>query len=125
MGSPIHRIFISHEPLIRPGEIAQIKIETNSMEDELAIDEQRKVNIDPGYMDTCKVILASGKYNGPKVYLDRGVYADLTLYYEKGSFHPYPWSFPDFKTSQYDKTFLRIRELFKSQLREIRQGKRG
>jgi len=51
----------------------------------------------------------------------QGIYADLTLYYEKGSFHPYPWSFPDFKSGQYNKPFLRIRELYKAQLKEMRR----
>jgi hypothetical protein len=74
-------------------------------------------------MDTCKVILASAKYNGQKIYMARGIYADLTLYYEKGSFHPYPWSFPDFKSGQYNRPFLRIRELYKVQLKEMRRGK--
>jgi hypothetical protein len=125
MGSPIHRTFISHEPLIQPNDIARIKLETNTIEDTLAPDRMRKVNLDPGYMDPCKVILASAKYNGPKVYLDHGIYADPTLFYEKGSFHPYPWSFPDFKTGQYNHAFLRIRELYKAQLKEIprAQGK--
>ena len=123
MGSPIYRMFLSHEPLIRPNEIARIKLESNEIEDQLAIAGKRKVNLDPGYMDTCKVVLASAKYNGPKVYLDHGIYADLTLYYEKGRFHPYPWSFPDFQTDQYSRAFLRIRELYKTQLKQ--EGQKG
>ena len=122
MGSPIYRMFISHEPLIQPNEIARIKLESNEIEDQLTITGKRKVNLDPGYMDTCKAVLASAKYNGPKVYLDDGIYADLTLYYEKGTFHPYPWSFPDFKTGQYNRPFLQIRELYKAQLKKARQG---
>ena len=121
MGSPIYRMFLSHEPLIQPNDIARIKLETNEIEDRLAREEKRKVNLDPGYMDTCKVILASAKYNGPKVYLDQGIYADPTLCYEKGNFHPYPWSFPDFKTGQYNRPFLKIRELYKAQLKEGRK----
>ena len=123
MGSPINRVFICHEPLIGPEEIVRIKLETNRMEDQLVVDGKRKVNLDPGYMDTCKVILASAKYNGQKIYMARGIYADLTLYYEKGSFHPYPWSFPDFKSGLYNRPFLRIRELYKAQLKEMRRGK--
>lgn len=121
MNSPIFRIFLSHAPLIQPNEIARIKLETIEIEEKLALKGKRKVNLDPGYMDTCKVLLASVKYNGPKIYLDHGIYADLTLQYEKGSFHFYPWSFPDFKTGQYNRPFLRIRELYKTQLKRERQ----
>ena len=125
MGSPIYRIFLSHELLIQPNDISRIKLETNEIEDQLDLDGKRKVNLDPGYMDTCKAVLASAKYNGPKVYLDHGIYADLTLYYEKGAFHPYPWSFPDFKTGQYNRPFLRIRELYKTQLKKARKRENG
>ena len=72
MGSPIFRIFVSFEALIHPREIARIKVETNDIEELLAQDGQRKVNIDCGYMDYDKVVLASAKYNGQKVYLDFG-----------------------------------------------------
>ncbi len=121
MGSPIYRIFISHGPLIQPERIVDVKLETNRIEDQIVVGGKRKVNLDPGYMDTCKAVLASAKYNGQKIYMAQGIYADLTLYYEKGSFHPYPWSFPDFKSGQYNKPFLRIRELYKAQLKEMRR----
>ena len=124
MGSPIYRIFISHERLIRPNEIARIKIETNEMEEALAVEPpegqrpsggfKRKVNLDPGYMDYDKVVLASAKYNGQKIYLGSGIWADLTLHYEKGRFDPYPWSFPDFKSGIYSEVFLEIRRRYKS-----------
>ncbi|MFC1682785.1 DUF4416 family protein [Candidatus Zixiibacteriota bacterium] len=113
MGGPIQRIFLSFQELIDPGGLAEIKIKTNRIEEELAVDGQRKVNLDCGYMDVCKVVLASAKYNGQKIYLGQGIYADPTLHYEKGRFEPYPWSFPDFKTGRYEKIFLKIRELYK------------
>lgn len=119
MGDPIRRIFVSFQDLIDPGRLAEIKIRANEIEDRLAVDGQRKVNLDPGYMDVCKVVLASAKYNGQKIYLSQGIYADPTLHYEKGHFHPYPWSFPDFKTGAYEKIFLRIRELFKAAKKEL------
>lgn len=118
MGSPIFRTFISHRQHISPNSLAQIKIACNTIEDELAVANQRKVNLDPGYMDYDKFVLASAKYNGQKVYLDLGIYADLTLYYEKAQYHPYPWSFPDFKSGIYNDTFLMIRAKFKGQRRK-------
>ena len=115
MGSPIYRMFVSFDNLIHPKEIARIKVETNEIEERLSVEEKRKVNLDPGYMDYDKVVLASVKYNGQKIYLDQGIWADLTLHYEKGKFDPYPWSFPDFKQGLYDEVFLEIRQRFKVQ----------
>jgi len=115
MGSPIFRMFVSFDRLIHPKSIAHIKTETNRIEEDLSIRGQRKVNLDPGYMDYDKVVLASAKYNGQKIYLDDGIWADLTLHYEKGKFYPYPWSFPDFKQGMYDAVFLEIRKKYKIQ----------
>ena len=118
MGWPIFRLFWSFEQVILPNEIARIKIECNEIEQQFADQGNRRVNLDPGYMDYDKVVLASAKYNGQKIYLDRGIYADLTLRYEKGNYYAYPWSFPDFKTGNYNQTFLRIREIYKLQLKK-------
>ena len=119
MGSPIFRQFISHQKLIYPNQIAKIKIETNDIELKLAESEKRKVNLDPGYLDYDKFVLASAKYNGQKVYLDYGIYADLTLHYEKGQFYPFPWSFPDFKNGIYNDAFIMMRAKYKGQLRKL------
>ncbi|HDL17855.1 MAG TPA: DUF4416 family protein [Bacteroidetes bacterium] len=115
MGAPIFRIFISHEHLIHPKNLAKIKIAAIAIEEKLSEENRRKINIDSGYMDICKVVLASAKYNGQKIYLDHGIYADLTLYYEKGNFYPYPWSFPDFRNGIYNRAFQMIHERFKVQ----------
>ncbi|MFH1943175.1 MAG: DUF4416 family protein [bacterium] len=118
MGSPITRMFVSFDRLIHPKEIARIKCETNDIENQRAVDGKRKINLDPGYMDYDKVVLASAKYNGQKIYLDHGIWADLTLHFEKGRFDPYAWSFPDFKEGIYDEVFLEIRQRYKMQRKE-------
>ncbi|MBC8182148.1 DUF4416 family protein [candidate division KSB1 bacterium] len=122
MGWPIQRLFWSFEKLIDPKDIAGIKIECNEMEDQLAFNKNRKVNLDAGYMDYDKVVLASAKYNWQKIYLDYGIYADLTLRYEKGKYLPFPWSFPDFKEGHYNEVLLKIREIYKKQ-RKINDSK--
>jgi len=119
MGSQIYRIFWSFEKLINPKDIAQIKIEYNEIEDSLAINGNRKVNLDAGYLDYDKIVLASAKYNWQKIYLDYGIYADLTLRYEKGNYLPFPWSFPDFKEGHYNLTLLKIRDIYKLQRKNI------
>lgn len=122
MGTPIHRMFIGFERLIAPGELPRIKIEAIDFESGLSLDGNRRVNLDPGYLDYDKVVLASTKYNGDKIYLDRGIWADLTLRYKRGVFEPYPWSFPDFKTGRYSQVFLELRRLYKEQRRYLQRG---
>lgn len=117
MGSPIHRIFVSFERLVGPGDLVNIKLQSNQIEGKLTVSGKRKVNIDTGYLDFDKVVLASAKYNGDKVYLGRGIWADLTMRYAKGEFRPYPWSFPDFKEGLYNKIFMEIRRRYKRQVK--------
>ncbi|MFO7888974.1 MAG: DUF4416 family protein [bacterium] len=121
MGNDIYRIFISFKNLISPDLLAAIKIQTNNIESKLSISRKRTVNIDSGYLDYDKIVLASGKYNGNKIYLNNGIWADLTLHYQKGVYHPYPWSFPDFKKGAYDNIFLKIREIYKKQMKDTSQ----
>lgn len=118
MGSPLFRALVSFGELIDPGEIADIKIATNQIEERLARNNLRKVNLDPGYLDFHKLVLASAKYNQQKIYLSRGIYADPTLYYQKGRFIPFDWAFPDFKSGIYEDDLLCIRHLYKQQLRQ-------
>ena len=117
MGEPIHRLFCSHRDLVNPGKLAQIKIECNHIEDQLAVNGKRKINLDPGYLDYDKFVLASAKYSGHKIYLDLGIYADTTLRYQKGHYVPCEYSFPDFKSRRYEDEFLTLRTLYKNKLK--------
>ena len=116
MGTPILRRFISFEALIQPGRLAGIKLACNEIEQFLAERGSRQVNLDPGYLDFDKIILASAKYNGQKIYLGNGIWADLTLSYCKGRVEPYAWSFPDFRSGRYNETLLQIRTRYKRTL---------
>jgi hypothetical protein len=59
MGGAIKRFWVSFENLISESDLAQIKVFTNSVEDSLALDNKRRINIDPGYVSAANVILAS------------------------------------------------------------------
>jgi hypothetical protein len=68
-------------------------------------------------MDFGKLVLASFKYKPNKIYLARGVYADPTLFYEQGAFHPWPWTFPDMRSGAYNEVFLGMRELYRKAMK--------
>mgnify|MGYP002639658040 CR=1 FL=1 len=117
MGNPISRSIFSFDRLLSPGELARLKVICNQIEDELKVAGSRRVNLDIGYLDLHKLVLASAKYNGQKIYLEQGIYADPTLYFEKGQFHPFENTFPDFKSNTYLDFFLEIRNTYKAQLK--------
>lgn len=118
MGPPIYRQFFSFEGLRDPGDLPELKVVCNQIEAQLSLVGKRKVNLDIGYLDLHKMILASAKYNGQKVYLDQGIYADVTLIYEAGGFHPTQNTFPDFKSGEYLPVFREFREHLKADLRQ-------
>jgi hypothetical protein len=122
MGSGLKRIFYAFEDLIAPDEIADVKTITNGVEAELSQGGKRRVNLDPGYMDFYKLVLASVKFLGQKIYLRKGVYADPTLYYDKG-WKPYEWGFPDFKSGRYDAFLTGVRRRYKQKVRALGQGR--
>ncbi len=116
MGSPLYRLFLSFAHLVSPQALAGAKQRCRALEQDFAHAGKRAVNLDPGYLDTDKFVLASLKYHGYKIYLSDGVWADMTLHYEKGHFTALPWSFPDFRNGRYEPVFLRLREIYKQQL---------
>lgn len=118
MGPDLKRIFFSFQHLINPGELASIKLQTNRIEEKLACEGKRRVNLDPGYMDYYKIVLASGKPSGQKIYLGQGIYADPALYYDRG-WKPYDWGFPDFRQGEYNEILTTIRNLYKNQCRGL------
>jgi hypothetical protein len=117
MGKGLHRRFYSFQELISPDRIVEAKLHCNVIEEELMVDGKRRVNLDAGYLDTYKVVLASAKFGGQKIYLRDGIYADMTLTMYKGKWESFIWGFPDFKSRKYDDVLCKIRDLYKDQLR--------
>jgi hypothetical protein len=113
MGPGLSRRLISFAPLISPERIAALKLEACALEKALARGEARTVNLDAGYLDTNKVVLASLKQGPQKIYLGSGVWADLVALYRKGTFLSFEWTFADFKDGRYERDLLRIRERYK------------
>lgn len=114
MGPTLFRTLISFREPAHPEMLARDKRAAIAIEDSLkTAGGNRRVNIDSGYLDPDKVVLASTKKGPYKIYMADGIWADLTLHYEKGRFLPFPWSFADFKDGRYEKALLSIRERYK------------
>ena len=119
MGRDLRRLLVSFARLVEPEALVDAKLAACEMEARLAVDGRRRVNIDVGYLDVHKLVLASGKFAASKVHLGRGVYADVTLRYSEGRFQPFDWTFPDFRAGRYERDLVRIRERYKEGLRML------
>lgn len=113
MGPDLHRTIVSFEPLGAPDGLAPAKLASAGIEERFAEGGNRRVNVDLGYMDFFKVVLASFKEGPQKVYLGEGVYADPVLIFREGEWRPLEWSFPDFKVGAYRHDFQSIRALYR------------
>jgi hypothetical protein len=118
MDWPLHRRFIAFEKLAHPGQLIELKLKTNAIEQQYLVDGNRRVNIDPGYISPERLILATGKNFVHRVYLSQGIYADLTLIFQKGCFKTLEWTYPDYADPEIIGYFNEVRKRYMKQLRE-------
>ncbi|MDD5614193.1 MAG: DUF4416 family protein [Candidatus Omnitrophica bacterium] len=116
MGDCILRKFISFRKLITPDRIKDLKIYTNKIENIFRVNKKRALNLDPGYLNEGKVVLASTKDNLQRFYLGKGIYAEITLYLKNENYEHFMWTYPDYRTDEYKKIFKNIREIFRKQI---------
>lgn len=120
LGAPIFRRFVTVAPLMAQDDLAGIKRRTIEMEAALARLGRRTVNLDPGYLTAAKVVLATTKDREHRIYIGDGIYAEVTLHYRHGRFHPWPWTYPDYCSPPYLAEFARMRDAYMRQLRSDR-----
>ncbi len=123
MGQSLVRAYVAFECLMSPAHLVCLKHETAALEVSLAVAGKRTVNIDPGYIDINKVVLASWKEGLYKVYLGSGVWADPVAHYYEKEFHCEDWTFPDIRSKEHFSFFKEARRLYKKQMRQMREGK--
>ena len=82
---PIQGRLISFKELVHPYELPSIKIATNEIENALQTDGKRTINLDSGYIHHTQFVLASTKHWANRLYLGRGIYAEITLIYVDGA----------------------------------------
>lgn len=121
MGVDLQRQLISFAKLRSPEELAAAKVRCNEIEETMSSAGKRTVNLDIGYLDHNKIVLASVKGLGQKIYLSQGIYADLVARYGHGRYQPFEWTFPDFKDGRYDFDLAHIRQRYLEQLKHARQ----
>lgn len=119
MGWPLHRRFVSYKNLVRPEDIVDIKWKTNALEKKYSQGGKRKINIDPGYVALERLVLATGKNYSHRIYLSKGIYADLTFIFQRGSFSPLAWTYKDYGDPEIIGFFNDVRKRYKNQIRGI------
>lgn len=120
MGAPLSRRLLVFKSLIAQTELSAIKHMTNAVEQKYQRQGQRRVNIDPGYLLPERFVLATGKNFTHRIYIGQGIYADLTLIYQKGAFRTLPWTYPDYADRRLIDFLTLVRNKY---MLDLKQGK--
>jgi hypothetical protein len=95
MGEPIWRYYVVFRDFVDPSELAAIKTKTNAIETMFSMGSHRRINLDPGLLAPGRFVLATTKDRAHRIALSEGIFAELTLIFEKGEFRAMPWTYPD------------------------------
>jgi hypothetical protein len=112
MGRPLYRRLLAFKHLIDQEQLPDIKHQTNAIESDLAREGRREVNIDPGYLLYERFVLATGKNYSHRIYVGQGIYADLTLIFQKGAYRPLPWTYPDYADAPMADFLMEVRHKY-------------
>ena len=138
MGPALKKIFFAFEHLIRPTQLTDIKLRTNELEHRcprifkdprnLKASQHNSVspsvpdrllNLDPGFVATDKLVLATTKDQAHRIYLGRGIFAETTLRYAHGEWIPWPWTYPNYRHANYHVFFKQVREVYLRLLKQV------
>jgi len=125
MGSDLKKTIFSFERLTEPESLVAIKHFTDALERKIAdargTPENRPVNIDPGQIYLERFLLATGKNVSHRIYIGRGVFADLTLMFIGGHYVRLPWTYVDYLHPKTLAFLEQVREKYRLQLKDVRK----
>lgn len=125
LGVPIFRRLISFANLVPMEELPAIKLWTNQVEQaHTSLKGQRQMNLDPGLVTFERLVLATGKNFTHRIYLSQGIWADLTLIFQKGIWQDLPWTFPDYAGPVLKEHLTKIRLAYAEKITALRANKK-
>jgi hypothetical protein len=122
-GAPLQRRLLAFETLVPQDHLLDIKLWTNALEQEYVYEGKRLFNIDPGLLTLERLVLATGKNFAHRVYLGRGIFADLTLLYQGGQWQSLPWTFRDYAGFALQSQLTTLRQRYREKLAMTRREK--
>ncbi len=121
MGAPLLKLYYTFQKTIPPQDIVKAKLYTNQIEDRYGIDGKRQINLDPGYIELPKLVLATTKNFSHRIYLNKGIYGDIQLVWRGGAFQTNPWTYPDYKSTRVLGFFHTARQSYYESLKQGKQ----
>lgn len=130
MGPALPKRFWVFEKLADPGKLADVKIQTNAWEKEIGaklfqeqkVQTARPLNLDPGYIELGKLVLASTKDHAHRICLRDGIFAETTLMYAQKAWKALPWSYADYQDPKNQEFLSECRLYLKKRFQEEQIG---
>lgn len=119
IGGEATRIIYSFESLVDPSRQSEIKIFTNELEARLSLDGKRQVNLDPGFLSHGRLMLATTKKTGFRIPLSDGIYTELTLFYSRGGWQKFPWTYRDYQSERVTSFLCEVRKRYLEQRKAV------
>lgn len=117
-GKGIRKIY-SFEKLVNPALQVEIKEFTNELEKKFSEGGNRKINLDPGFINHGRLMLPTTKAAGFRIPLARGIHTELTLFYARGAWHKFPWSYRDYQSERVQKFLTAARRKYLEQRKKL------
>jgi hypothetical protein len=119
MGPDLRKRLFAFRDLVAADSLAEIKLLTNALEAEVpgAFGEPRPLNLDPGLLTLGKFMLATVKDQAHRIYLGKGIFAEVTLRYQADTFTPWPWTYADYRLPNVVAFLNEARALYRGQVR--------
>jgi hypothetical protein len=118
MGEGLVRFWCVASRLAPAAQLADWKLRSRELEMRWGGPGARRVNLDPGYLTSLQVILATTKPLPQAIYLRDGIYALVELLYRAGGFKSLPWTYPDYGKAASEGAF----EMFRSNYLKLLRG---
>ena len=107
MGKNLVKRFLIFEKQIDKKDLIEIKRQTTDIEKAFAKNNNRTINLDPGYVNEKELVLASFKTGtNYKEGLGEGVYAHKVLKFKDGKIEIFWHTFPDYRVKENQEFFI-------------------
>jgi hypothetical protein len=120
MGPGLKRRFMSFRELATPESLPSLKLRTIALEEDLRRETGapgRPVNIDPGYLTSSALVMATAKDFSHRIPIGGGIYAHLELLFTTSGLKRLDWTYPDMRREACGEFFREVRKSYLASVR--------
>ena len=114
--SSLKRFFIFALTSVDRQKLVDAKLWAYDFEKKFMQEDKRLINIDPGILTLEQMILSTFKSYSHRIYLDRGVFADLNYIFKDKSYQKLEWTYPDYAHPEIIEAFNHMRGMLQLEM---------